>query len=203
MFDLQTGKKLIKLARSTVEKHFENKFSLEKTNEKILNDKRGVFVTIETYPEKNLRGCIGFPYPNLKLYEAVQRAAISSAFEDPRFPQLENQELEKIVFEISIMTEPELVKVKNPKEYSKKIEKGKDGLILQNGPCSGLLLPQVCTQFNWSVEEFLENLCHKSGLTPDHIHDKNTKIWKFQCQIFSEEIPNGKVVELTEQGCQS
>lgn len=197
MFDLKIGEKLVKLTRAIVERYFENKFSLEKTKDKTLNEKRGVFVTIETYPEKNLRGCIGFPYPILPLYEAIQKAAISSAFEDSRFPPLEKEELDKIVFEISVMTVPELVKVKNSKEYPKKIETGKDGLIIQNGPSSGLLLPQVCSQFNWCVEEFLENLCYKAGLTPDYVHEKNTKIWKFQCQIFSEEKPKGKIVELT------
>jgi uncharacterized protein (TIGR00296 family) len=198
MLSFKAGIKLVKLARVTVEKYLENrKFLLEKISDKELNKKRGVFVTIETYPEKNLRGCIGFPYPTLPLCEAVQRAAISSAFEDPRFPPLEKEELDKIIFEISVLTKPELIRVKNSKEYSNKIEIGKDGLILQNGPFSGLLLPQVCLQFNWSAEEFLENLCYKSGLSPDYIHDKNTKIWKFQCQIFAEESPKGKIVELT------
>lgn len=201
MIDLQNGEKLVKLARNSVEKYFEDKkFFLEKIKDKSLNEKRGVFVTIETYPEKNLRGCIGFPFPTLPLSEAVQRAAISSAFEDPRFPRLEKEELNKIVFEISVMTEPELIKVKNSKEYPNRIEAGKDGLILQNGPFSGLLLPQVCLQFNWSAEEFLENLCYKAGLTSDYVHDKNTKIWKFQCQIFAEEKPKGKIVELTKHG---
>lgn len=198
MLDLRTGQKLIKLARFTVERYSrDKKLLLEKNKDKILNEKRGIFVTIETYPEKNLRGCIGFPYPTLPLYEAIQRAAVSSAFEDPRFPSLEKEELDKIVFEISILTKPELIKVKNSKEYPSKIETGKDGLILQNGPFSGLLLPQVCPQFNWGPEEFLENLCYKAGLTSDFIHDKNTKIWKFQCQIFAEEKPSGKIIELT------
>jgi uncharacterized protein (TIGR00296 family) len=201
MIDFKAGEKLVKLARATVEKYFENKFSIERIEEKSLNEKRGVFVTIETYPEKNLRGCIGFPYPNLPLYEAVQRAAISSAFEDPRFPRLEKEELNKVVFEISVMTKPKLIKVKDSKEYPNKIEIGKDGLMIQNGPFSGLLLPQVCSKFNWCAEEFLENLCYKACLTPDYIHDKNTKIWKFQCQIFCEKSPRGKVIELTKHSC--
>jgi hypothetical protein len=150
MLDLKNGEKLVKLARSSVEKFLENKFSIEKTKDKLMNGKRGVFVTIETYTEKNLRGCIGFPLPDLSLYEAVQRAAIASAFQDPRFPELKKEELGKIIFEISVMTKPKLIKVKNSNEYVKKIEKGKDGLILQHGSFSGLLLPQVCPQFNWS-----------------------------------------------------
>jgi hypothetical protein len=201
MFTLEEGKSLIKLARNTLEKYFNGKFVLEKTEKKKLNENRGVFVTIETFPEKNLRGCIGFPLPTLPLFEAVQRAAISSASEDPRFPPIEKEELKKIVFEISVLTKPELIQVKNSKEYSKKIEIGKDGLIIQNGPFSGLLLPQVPVEWNWNAEEFLENLCLKACLTPDYIHDKNTKIWKFQAQIFSEEEPYGKIIESTKHTC--
>jgi hypothetical protein len=198
MLGIQNGEKLVKLARAAVKKYFDKrKIFLEKVKDRSLNEKRGVFVTIETYPEKNLRGCIGFPHATLPLYEAVQRAAVSSAFEDPRFPQLGKEELDKIIFEISVMTEPELIKVKSSKEYPSKIAVGKDGLILQCGSSAGLLLPQVCLQFNWSAEEFLENLCWKAGLTADYIHDKNTKIWKFQCQIFAEERPRGRIVELT------
>jgi len=190
MFSLNQGKELIKLARKAVEKQkVENKFV------KYFETKKGVFVTIETFPEKELRGCIGFPYPNLKLGEAVQRAAISAAYEDLRFPPLEKEELNKIVFEVSILTEPELIEVKNSKEYFQKIETGKDGLILQNGPFAGLFLPQVWKIFK-SKEEFLENLCYKANLTPNYVYDKKTRIWKFRAQIFAEEEPNGKAKEM-------
>jgi len=191
MFNLKQGKELVGLARKAVEtKKVEKKFS------KDFEIKRGVFVTIETFPEKELRGCIGFPQATLALGEAAQRAAISAAYDDPRFPPLEKEELDGMVLEVSILTEPELIKVKNSKEYLEKIEAGKDGLILQNGPFAGLFLPQVWEQIP-KKEEFLENLCFKAGLTPGYIHDKKTKIFKFRAQIFAEEKPNGKIKEIT------
>jgi len=190
MLDLNQGKELINLARKAVESNkIKNKF------DKSFEINKGVFVTIETFPEKELRGCIGFPYPDNKLGEAVQRAAISAAYEDPRFPPLEKEELNKIFFEVSVLTEPELIEVKNSKEYFQKIEAGKDGLILQNGPFAGLFLPQVWKIFK-SKEGFLENLCYKANLPPNYIHDKGTKIWKFRAQIFAEEEPNGKIKEV-------
>jgi len=197
MLNLEQGEKLVELARKTVERWFkEKKFTLEKVDDKTLKEKRGVFVTIENFPSKNLRSCIGIPGESLKLYEAVQRAAFSSAFEDPRFPPLKKEELNKVIFEISILTKLKLIEVKDPKEYFEKIEIGKDGLMLINKSFSGLLLPNVPIQFNWVVEEFLENLCYKANLTPDWVYDKDTKIWKFQTQIFAEEKPNGKIVEV-------
>jgi uncharacterized protein (TIGR00296 family) len=190
MLSLKQGKELVKLARKAVETK-----KLEKSFDKELKVKKGVFVTIETFPEKELRGCVGFPQAIYPLGEAVQRAAISAAYEDSRFEPLEREELEKVVFEVSILTEPELIEVNNPKEYFEKIEEGKDGLILQNGPFAGLFLPQVWKFFK-TKEEFLENLCFKAGLTPDYIYKKDTKIWKFRAQIFSEEEPEGRVVEV-------
>jgi len=194
MFNLTDGKKLVSVARRTVEKYFkEKRFVMEKGE---LNQKIGVFVTIENFPDKSLRGCIGFPYPSISLWEGVQKAAFSAAFEDPRFLPLKKEEMNKIVFEVSILTEPMLIEVKHPEEYFERIKIGEDGLIIQNGFLSGLLLPQVPSQYNWDVKEFLDNLCFKAGLTPDFIFHKNTKIWKFQCQVFYEKEPGGKIAEL-------
>jgi uncharacterized protein (TIGR00296 family) len=198
MLNLPSGAKLVKLARKSVENFFENKkLKTEKVSDAKLKEKRGVFVTIETYPEKNLRGCVGIISKHYELHEGVQRAAVSAAFEDTRFPPLKKEELEKIIFEVSILTEPELIKVKKPDEHFEKIKIGEDGLIIQNGPRSGLLLPQVATDFGWDAKEFLDNLCFKAFLTPDYIFDKNTKLWKFQTQIFSEEKPRGKIISRT------
>ncbi len=199
MLSLALGKKLIYLARKCLEKSFE-KFEIEEVKEKELRKRRGVFVTLKEFPSQALRGCIGFPYPYYPLYEAVQRAAFSSAFEDFRFSPLKKEELNKIVIEVSVLSKPRLLKVKEPEEYFKKIKVGKDGLILKNGPFSGLLLPQVPLEMNWDVKEFLENLCYKANLTPDFIYDKNTRIWKFQAQIFYEVKPGGMIKELTEHG---
>ena len=197
MLELNHGEKLVKLARSSVEKFFKNeKQEIEKTDDETLNQKTGVFVTILTFPEKNLRGCVGFPLGNLPLIEAVQKAAVASAFEDDRFMRLKEEELKKVIFEMSILTKPESIQVKDPKEYSKKIEIGKDGLILQNGPFYGLLLPQVPLECNWNAEEFLANICYKARITPDWLFDENTRLWKFQSQIFIEKEPKGKVIEI-------
>jgi hypothetical protein len=194
MLNLSDGEKLIRLGRKTVEKYFENgKLTLEKPEQKFM-EKRGVFITIETYPEKNLRGCIGFPEAVMPLWDAVQQSAVAAAFEDYRFAKLEKEELEKIIFEISVLTEPEPLVVKDTKEYCKKIKIGRDGLIIQCGYRSGLLLPQVAVEYSWNAEDFLDNLCLKAGLMPDVLHDKGTKIWKFQAQIFSEEKPKGKIL---------
>jgi uncharacterized protein (TIGR00296 family) len=196
MFDLKEGTLLVRVARSAVEEFFRKKApNLQKTKNKKLNEKHGVFATIKKLPEKSLRGCIGIVSPT-PVFEAVQQASLSAAFRDPRFPALQNDELETIIFEVSVMTEPSLVLGRNSTEIGEKIKIGRDGLLISNGPYSGLLLPQVPIEQKWDVDEFLRNLCYKGGMTPSFLEDENTKIWKFQCQVFTEIKPNGEIEEI-------
>jgi len=193
MLSKSDGKELVKLARKTVEDYFKNKKL--KIKESKFKEKRGVFVSIHTFPDHELRGCIGYPYPILILGEAVQKASISAALQDPRFPPLTQDELKRVVFEVSILTVPSIIKVEEPKDYLKKILIGKDGLIIEHGVYKGLLLPQVPKQYGWDVETFLEHLCMKAGLMVDMWLDPKTKIYKFQTQIFAEREPNGEVIQ--------
>ena len=112
---------------------------------------------------------------------------------DPRFPPVSYNELNSIVFEVSILTPPQLVKVKKPTEYPSKIEVGKDGLIVEGGYQKGLLLPQVPIEWNWNEEEFLCQCCMKAGLSPDCWVVEGTKIYKFSCVIAQELTPKGEV----------
>ncbi|MGQ9506256.1 MAG: TIGR00296 family protein [Candidatus Bathycorpusculaceae bacterium] len=194
---LKEGKFLVELARKVVEKYLQNKKRIkipENTPEKLLQP-CGVFVTVNSIRngEKELRGCIGYPYPTNPLVEAVIDSAISSATQDPRFYPLSLRELEKVVFEVSVLTPPQLIKVEKPKDYPTKIKVGVDGLIVERGPFKGLLLPQVPVEWEWDEEEFLCQCCIKAGLPPDNWLLEGTKIYKFQAIIFEEEKPRGEV----------
>lgn len=196
MLNLEEGTLLVKAARNAVKKFLERQsLEPEKTKNKNLNARHSIFVTIKNFPDLSLRGCIGFISP-VPLYEGTQRIAVAAAFEDPRFNPLEKGELENLVFEVSVMTEPTLVLGKNLKSFEdlkKKIKIGCDGLMISNGFQRGLLLPQVPIEQKWGVDEFLCNLCYKAGMSTDALRDENTKIWKFQCQIFAESEPNGRI----------
>ena len=197
------GEFLVKLARRAVEEYLSKGVQIEppENTPPNLREKRGVFVTINKIIEvegsriKRLRGCIGFPYPVMPLVKATIEAAISAATEDPRFKPLEINELKSVVFEVSILTLPELIKVNNPKEYPSKIKIGIDGLIVEKGFFKGLLLPQVAVEWNWSPEEFLSNCCIKAGLTPDAWLDRDVRIYKFQAEIFEELEPYGRIIK--------
>ena len=158
----------------------------------------GVFVTIYKMQngEKQLRGCIGYPYPTTALVEAVIESAIAAATQDPRFYPLTVNELDSVVFEVSVLTPPELVEVQKPDKYVDRISIGEDGLIVEKGMFKGLLLPQVPVEWKWNAEEFLCQCCIKAGLTPDSWLTQGIKIYKFQAIIFEEEKPKGEIKQL-------
>jgi uncharacterized protein (TIGR00296 family) len=197
---LEEGRFLVKLARRAVEAYVKErlKINVPKDTPAQLLEKSGVFVTLNTVSkagDKRLRGCIGFPLPHFALAQAVIESAISAASADPRFPPVTPEELDSIVVEVTVLTPPTLIEVKNPGEYPKRIRVGKDGLIVERGPYKGLLLPQVPVDWNWNEEEFLSECCIKAGLPPDSWCDKKTKIYCFQGIIYEEESPYGEIIE--------
>jgi len=185
----EEGQFALRIARETIEKWVRDgeRPSIEEYPESF-GDERGVFVTIHTYPKKELRGCIGFPVPSMPLIEALIEAAVS-ATHDPRFPRLRRTELPHIIIEVSILTRPMEINVSNPSEYPDNIAIGKDGLIVRKGHSSGLLLPQVATEWKWTPEEFLMQACAKAGLPAHEWKSGTCAILKFRADIFSEKNP--------------
>jgi uncharacterized protein len=190
------GELLVRTARSVVTEFL-------KTGKKILlsNDIKsrfsfnsGVFVTLNK--DENLRGCIGFPTPDRKLYESLVDASIASATEDPRFPPVSDAELKEVTFEVSVLTPPEVVIVEDPLEYPQKIKVGRDGLIVKWEFGSGLLLPQVPVEYGWNEEEFLGHTCEKAGAPSDYWKRKSTMVLRFEGIVFKEEKPYGRVVRV-------
>ncbi|MCP8310896.1 MAG: TIGR00296 family protein [Candidatus Methylarchaceae archaeon HK01B] len=192
------GKLLVKIARDAIETFVREskRIRLPKDLPEKLYEKSGVFVTINKFDgcERQLRGCIGHPYPDEPLIEAVIDSGIAAAVEDPRFEPLSVDELDEAAIEVSVLTPPEIITVISPKEYPSKIEVGEDGLIVRWPRGSGLLLPQVPVEYNWDVREFLSHTCMKAGATPDTWLSPDTKIYKFQAIIFEEVEPRGRVI---------
>lgn len=192
----QDGKSLVKTARLAVTEYLKTgkKITLPHEFKSKFSYNSGVFVTLNK--EENLRGCIGFPTPEKKLYQSLVDAAISSSTEDPRFPKVRYEELRDISFEVTVLTPPLEVKVENPLEYPSKIKAGRDGLIVKWEFGSGLLLPQVPVEYGWNEEEFLNHTCEKAGAPQDCWKKKSTKILKFEGIVFKEISPNGDVVRV-------
>lgn len=202
-FTLEDGKYLVSLARRTVETYLKAgiKIATPKNLPSKYYEKLGVFVTIERLKQigiktiKELRGCIGYPYPIKPLIEALIDSAVSAAVEDPRFPPMKYHELDDVVFEVSILSKPEEIKVSSRKELPKHIVIGRDGLIVEYGWFKGLLLPQVPVEYRWDTETFLAETCMKAGLPPDSWLISDVKVYRFEAVIFCEKTPKGEVVK--------
>jgi len=195
MISLAQGKKLINLAREAISCYFSSKDVDVKDFISEFSDILGVFVTLNK--EGKLRGCIGFPEAVYPLYEGVIKAAQSAAFSDPRFSAVIEEELPAINIEVSVLTKPALIKVKKASDYVDEIKVGRDGLIIRSSYGSGLLLPQVATEYKWDSKKFLEQTCVKAGLSPDSWQDiKDISVYRFQSQVFSEVSPNSEVKQL-------
>jgi hypothetical protein len=193
----EEGRAVVELARSAIEAHVKGeRIRMLSWSSGFLSEERGVFVTLSTVEQgpDRLRGCIGFPYPVKKLGEGIQEAAIAAASEDPRFPPVRPGELGAIVVEVSVLTTPKPLEAKRRVDVQKMVRIGKDGLIVSRSYTSGLLLPQVATEFGFDQQEFLSQACLKAGLMPDAWLDQETKLHVFQAEIFVEKSPRGDVV---------
>jgi len=171
---------LLALARGALEAHFRGEPAprLGSDRAETFGQPRALFVTLRR--EGRLRGCIGTLSPEGDLSRSVPKFALRAAFEDPRFPGLSAEELPGCEIELSILTPP--VPLENPEE----IVIGRDGLIIEARGRSGLLLPQVATEWHFDRERFLLEVSRKAGLPPAAWHEPGARLWVFQAEIFGE-----------------
>ena len=172
---------LLKIARSTVESYVQTgKVPVFSPTSPALQQPRGAFVTLKENGQ--LRGCIGRFEPSEPLYKIIQQMAVSAASQDPRFRPVSADELEKLEYEISVLSP--LRKIGTASE----IELGKHGVQVSKGFHHGVFLPQVATETGWSKEEFLGELCsQKAGLPRDCWKDPGVDLQVFTADVFSEE----------------
>ena len=136
------GKILVKMARTVVTKYLTNNTKIfDHDFKEKFSFNAGVFVTIND--KSGLRGCIGFPFAIKKLSDALTDAAISASTEDPRFPSITQNELNNLVFEVTVLSDAEEISTSSPEEIIQEVKIGRDGLIIEKDSQSGLLLPQV------------------------------------------------------------
>ncbi len=157
---MKIEKIITNLAREAAETYVkENKIIAPPSNipKKLSEEKGGVFITIKK--ESKLRGCIGTYLPTKKnIAEEIIDNTISVVSKDYRFGKVEEEELNLLSYEVSILEKPKLVEkieTLDPKKY---------GIIVEenNSKKSGLLLPDI-DGIN-TVKEQLIIACKKAGI---------------------------------------
>ena len=173
----QDKETLLNIAKTVIESKARGKPLPEfAVDSQVLKEKRGAFVTINKRGQ--LRGCIGYIQAYKPLYQTVEEMAAQAAFHDPRFDPVTERELPDIEIEISVLTP--MKRIRDIEE----IEVGMHGILIEKGFNSGLLLPQVATEYGWDRKTFLEHTCLKAGLPTDAWKDKDVVISIFSADIF-------------------
>lgn len=195
--DLKTGAHLVEQARHAIEAYLTRGERLEwSTQDRDLLEKRGVFVTLlEGSAGRRLRGCIGAPYPDGPLIAQLMEVAVEAATSDPRFPPVTLPEFKSVIVEVTVLSNPEVLSVRQPLDYREQVRVGRDGIIVDGMGCRGLLLPQVAVEEGFDSEEFLSQCCLKAGLLPDAWLSGRVQVSRFRGQVFSESSPGGPVSE--------
>ena len=171
---------LLALARKSIEYYLENWKIMPEPESvpEIFKKKRGCIVTLQKHGE--LRGCIGNIGPDLSVYEAVIKNAHEAAFQDPRFPPVEKEELEELEIEISILSLPKRLDYKDADDLLAKLTH-KDGVIIEKDSLGATFLPQVWEQLP-DKKNFLSQLCRKADL-PRDAWQKGMKVYTYRVLI--------------------
>ena len=196
-FNFQMDKKIQKYLRGVAKRAIAEELGLKRMEERgeelaqlarpegkdaeILNEKRGVFVTLMI--EGRLRGCIGNIKPVYPLEEGVRRNAVNAAFEDPRFAPLSREEFEKIEIEISVLSVPKKLEYLDSSDLLEKLRPDIDGVVIKKGFNEATYLPQVWEQVP-GKEQFLGSLCMKAGLPADEWESGELKVFTYQAAVF-------------------
>jgi AmmeMemoRadiSam system protein A len=172
-------KTILDLARRAIGHLLDTGAAIEPPPDPFLQVPCGAFVTLKIGGD--LRGCIGFTEPKFPLGQTIVRCAGFAALNDSRFSPLQKQELERVVIDVSVLSE--FREIKNVEE----IVVGTHGLFVISALNRGLLLPQVAAEYGWDRETFLGHTCRKAGLPPDAWKSPGVKIEVFTAEVFGED----------------
>jgi AmmeMemoRadiSam system protein A len=146
-----------------------------------LQAQRASFVTLKE--NGRLRGCIGSLEAYRPLALDVNDNAFNAAFRDPRFPPVNEAEVDRLDIHISVLSPPEPMSFTDEADLLRRIRPGVDGLILEDRGRRGTFLPSVWEELPDAVS-FLRHLKLKAGLPPDWWSD-TLKLWRYRTEEFS------------------
>jgi AmmeMemoRadiSam system protein A len=181
----QEQDQLLALARDSIAYGLEHGRSIKPlANEYNDNLKQMAACFVTLTMAHNLRGCIGHLSAIQPLFEDVAENAFSAAFNDPRFPQLREDEFQRTEIEISILTPATQIKFADENDLLSQIQEGVDGLILEDGYNRGTFLPTVWESLPHK-QDFWKHLKLKAGLPVSHWSD-TLKVSRYHTIAFSE-----------------
>ena len=181
IFNDEQKKEILRFVRETITAEF------ERTLKPCIDDMGGMlnrtgacFVTLETAGDRHLRGCIGNITAVEPLLKNLRRNALNAAFHDPRFPPLEDHELDEIEIDVSILTP--MKPIASPGDFIV----GEHGIVMECLGRHAVFLPQVAPEQGWDRGQTLSHLSAKAGLPPDAWRRPDAKFEVFTAIVFGE-----------------
>ena len=158
---------LLNLCRNVILSKF-NRTTLYTGHAPVFNQLGACFVTLKK--NNNLRGCIGSIIAHQPLINDIVEHSKDAAFRDPRFNPVEQNEVDSLTIDISILSEPEPMKFKDEQNLLEQIVPFRDGIIIKDKNRQAVYLPSVWEDLPDKVM-FLNSLKMKAGLPPEHFSD--------------------------------
>ncbi|MBI2337464.1 MAG: AmmeMemoRadiSam system protein A [Deltaproteobacteria bacterium] len=155
------GKNLIIIARNAIGEAFGFEPKAYEEGPWLL-EPAATFVTLTM--SDVLRGCIGSLEARRPLLDDLKNNAKASAFNDPRFPPLAQDEFNLIRVEVSLLSAPEAIESSDEATATEQLRPFVDGIIFEYGKYRSTFLPQVWEQLP-DPKEFLIHLKTKAGLS--------------------------------------
>ncbi len=147
-----------------------------------LQSVRCCFVTLHKQGE--LRGCIGALGASRPLVTDIAEHAYGAAFQDPRFPPLQKEELALLTISISILSPRQELLFSSEAELLAQLTPFRDGIVLEDGNRRATFLPEVWQQLP-DKQDFWQQLKRKAGLSPDH-WSQALRAFRYSTEAFSE-----------------
>jgi len=145
-----------------------------------LSEPGASFVTLMLHG--HLCGCIGSLEAHKPLATDVADNAFSAAFRDPRFEALDRARWSVCEFEISVLSQPEILPIATEDELLERLRPGVDGLILKWQNHRATFLPSVWASLS-TPKEFVAALKLKAGLSRA-FWDQAMEVLVYQTQKF-------------------
>ncbi len=180
IFSHDTCRRILQFVRAVIiaKANHNSPPEFEEPPDKLL-EQGACFVTLHD-SNNHLRGCIGNIVAIEPLEQNLAHNAANAAFNDPRFPPVEANEIGDLIIEVSILTP--IKTIASPEEFVV----GKHGIILKCRGRSAVFLPQVAPEQGWNRETTFFHLCLKAGLPSEAWRGADASFSVFEAIVFSE-----------------
>ena len=145
-----------------------------------LRERRATFVTLES--DGRLRGCIGSLKATRPLAADVAHNAHAAAFADPRFPPVEEDDIEGLGIKISVLSPSLPMHVESEADLVAQLRPRIDGLIIQDGEKRATFLPSVWKGIP-EPARFVRELARKAGWPAGH-WSESVRAWRYTSEEF-------------------